>query len=109
MGNLKLTYTEEMKSQDLLWKEEKEDLQLMEHLQKSIVKEAVDKGLNIYVYQYSHNNEYMTEVYKDEKHYLWECEHGTSEIRNFGFCWPLLKYLEQLLNKKVDHDNYLDN
>lgn len=109
MKKIKLTYTEEMKVQDLLWKQEKEDLEIMERLQKSIVMEAINKGLSVYVYQYSYNNEYMTEVYADKQHYLWECEHGTSEIRNFGYCRSLLQYLEKLLNKEVEHDHYLDN
>ena len=44
MEEFKLTYTDEMKKQDELWKTEEENIAIMEQLQRQVVYEAKAKG-----------------------------------------------------------------
>ncbi len=96
---IKLTYTKEMDFQDFLWNTEGEDKERMKELYVGIMEEAKEKGFkgsyDIYDGEYP---EAIIEVYRDEKEredaYL-----GKVEVPMFGYCKPLIEYLEKILNE----------
>lgn len=95
---IKLTYTDEMKEQDLLWQTENEDLDVMERLYKGIIKEAQQKGFKGHYEIYKCNGECICEIYKDIEQYN---NNEDSDII-VGYCKPLIEDLEALLNSKSD-------
>lgn len=96
---IKLNYTDEMKEQDLLWKNEEEDLEVMEKLYKEIIKEAQEKGFKGHYVIYEYNGECICKIYEDIEHYNNNDEDSDVMV---GYCKPLIEYLEALLNHKED-------
>lgn len=93
---IKLNYTGEMIIQDKLWGEEKENLNIMAKLYKEIMTEAKDKGFNGYYIIYKANEECICEIYENEDAY----NNGAESLNLFGFCKPLIDYLESILNSQ---------
>ena len=83
----KLTYSEDMKKQDELWKEEKEDINTMQSLFVEIMTEAKEKGFIGTTAIYSWENEALIDVSID------------NEIETFGNCKSLIKRLEEIINR----------
>ena len=83
----KLTYSEDMKKQDELWKEEKEDINTMQSLFVEIMTEAKEKGFIGTTAIYSWENEALIDVSIDD------------EIETFGNCKSLIKRLEEIINR----------
>lgn len=83
----KLTYSEDMKKQDELWKEEKEDINTMQSLFVEIMTEAKEKGFIGTIAIYSWDNEALIDVAIDD------------EIKTFGNCKSLIKRLEEIINR----------
>lgn len=83
----KLTYSEDMKKQDELWKEEKEDINTMQSLFVEIMTEAKEKGFIETTAIYSWDNEALIDVSIDD------------EIETFGNCKSLIKRLEEIINR----------
>lgn len=83
----KLTYSEDMKKQDELWKEEKEDINTMQSLFVEIMTEAKEKGFIGTTAIYSWDNEALIDVSIDD------------EIETFGNCKSLIKRLEEIINR----------
>lgn len=83
----KLTYSEDMKKQDELWKEEKEDINTMQSLFVEIMTEAKEKGFIGTTAIYSWDNEALIDVSIDD------------EIETFGNCRSLIKRLEEIINR----------
>lgn len=94
---IKLTYTEEMRKNDEIWKVEKEDVELMKRLYEEIYQEALSKGFNQLIFIYDYNNEALVEVYLDEEDKEL-CELGVNEPESFGFCKSFIRYIEDVLN-----------
>lgn len=96
--NKKLTYTEEMKKQDLLWETEDEDRTIMESLYKEIITEAKEKGFKGKCVISHSMSECNCEVYESEEEY--ELLTRTEEYTkwNFGNCTSLIEYLENIIN-----------
>lgn len=98
---IKLTYTDEMKKQDKLWSESNEDLDVMEKLYREIEEEAKQKGFNGIAYIYDGESEKLCTIYESkEQEEL--ARLGKVEVEDFGYCKPLILYLETLLNKTRD-------
>lgn len=83
----KLTYTEKMKKQDELWKEEKEDITTMKSLFTQIISEAQEMGFRGTTVIYHWDNEALIDVLID------------NEVKTFGYCQPLIEYLEIVINQ----------
>lgn len=83
----KLTYSEDMKKQDELWKEEKEDINTMQSLFVEIMTGAKEKGFIGTTAIYSWDNEVLIDVSIDD------------EIETFGNCKSLIKRLEEIINR----------
>lgn len=83
----KLTYSEDMKKQDELWKEEKEDINIMQAFFVQIMTEAKEKGFRGTTAIYSWDNEALIDVSIDD------------EIETFGNCKSLIKRLEEIINR----------
>lgn len=99
---IKLSYTEEMKNQDLLWESESEDTNVMEALFEKIISEAKEKGLKEHCYIWQGDKECLCSVYESEE----DCDNGKEPIvEGVGYCKPLIKYLEVMLNQ----DNNIDD
>lgn len=94
----KLTYTKEMKKQDKLWESENEDLYIMEKLMNEIIEEAKTKGFTGTTIIYDGKKEKITEVFEN-KEQLKSARLGKFESLGFGYCKPLINYLEEILNK----------
>ena len=100
---IKLTYTEEMRNQDLLWETESEDTKVMEKLFEKIISEAKEKGLKEYCYIWQGDKECLCNVYESEE----DWDNGKEPIvEGVGYCKPLIKYLEDMLNQ---HNNAKDD
>ena len=65
----KLSYTKEMKEQDLLWENESEDFDVMEKLFHQIVNEAKEKGFKGHVLIYKTDIEVVAEVFESKDQY----------------------------------------
>lgn len=83
----KIMYSEEMQKQDALWKEEKEDINVMQTLFVEIMTEAREKGFIGTTAIYSWDNEALIDVAIDD------------EIETFGNCKSLIKRLEEIINR----------
>lgn len=83
----KLTYSEDMKKQDELWKEEKEDINIMQAFFVQIMTEAKEKGFRGTTAIYSWDNEALIDVSIDD------------EIETFGNYKSLIKRLEEIINR----------
>lgn len=103
---VKLTYTEAMRVQDLLWHNEDEDLDTMLQLHTDIVAEAREKGWKGVATHYVFVDEAVTEVFNDkvQSHYV---DLGRYEAMTvFGNCYALIKYLEKGLNNPYEPPTY---
>lgn len=97
---VKLDYTSEMKQQDELWENEKENLDTMEKLFKEIIEQAKCFGFKGVYVIYQANNECICEIYDDEEEYERCCNGDDDTGFIFGYCKPLIKCLEDYyLNK----------
>lgn len=83
----KLTYSKEMKNQDSLWKEEKEDITTMKSLFTQIISEANEMGFRGTTVIYHWDNEALIDVLIN------------NEVKTFGYCQPLIEYLETVINQ----------
>lgn len=83
----KLTYSKEMKNQDSLWKEEKEDITTMQSLFAQIISEAKEMGFRGTTVIYHWDNEALIDVLID------------NEVKTFGYCQPLIEHLETVINQ----------
>ena len=92
-----LTYTREMQIQDKLWVDAKEDLTIMEKLYHQIVEEAKTKDFKGIVEIFDGEDEKLAEVFKSEEQ-LNLAKIGKEEVPTFGYCKPLIEYLQELLN-----------
>lgn len=99
-GRIKLTYTDEMRFQDALWENEKENVQRMKELYKDIMQEAVEKGFkgSYVIYEGIGGNEAIIDVYMNDEEKK-AVELGKEESTMFGYCKPLIEYLEEILNE----------
>lgn len=93
---IKLTYTDEMKEQDVLWITEEENFEAMKKLYQQIIKEATEKGFNG-SYQIYEMNEVVIEIYENEQEKK-ECEDGSQVASMYGYCKALIGHLEFILN-----------
>lgn len=91
MDEFKLTYTDEMKKQDELWKEEEEDLELMEQLQRQVIYEAKAKGWKGYAVFWKGENESVVDIAENEDE-AWSPY--SSEVESFGYCKALIDKIE---------------
>jgi len=91
---IKLTYTNEMKIQDVLWEDEREDLSVMERLQRTLVDDAIRQGwtgyANIYI---ACKNEVIAELYKDKE--------SDEDVKYSSNCIRLIKNLENTNNMNL--------
>lgn len=95
-----LTYTDEMKLNDKLWEIEQEDRKLMAQLYEQIITEARNKGFKCTYIIYDGNEEKIVEIFKNEEEQEL-CQLGILNSYNlFGYCKPLIQYIEQCLNKE---------
>lgn len=83
----KIMYSREMRKQDELWKQEKEDINTMQSLFVEIMTEAREKGFIGTIAIYSWENEALIDVAIDD------------EIETFGNCKSLIKRLEDIINR----------
>lgn len=98
---IKLTYTDEMKEQDLLWETEQENFETMKKLYIQIMNEGKAMGFTG-VYSIYVIDEAVIEIYENEAEKE-KCSEGKAEIESiFGYCKPLIHYLESVLNKSND-------
>ena len=97
---MELTYTEEMKKQDALWEDEKEDMHLMTKLQGDIKNEAIAKGFKGYILIYDAPDEIVAEVYTSKEEYEQACsgevDFGGDNIS--GNCRGLINNIKELSN-----------
>ena len=94
---IKLTYTDEMKAQDLLWKTQDEDTELMETLFNQIVAEARGYGCTNYFVIYQGPEECICDVYESEEEFDSLDDDEPVEFR-FGCCSGLISCIEMLMN-----------
>lgn len=94
---IKLTYSNDMQEQDLLWKTEEENFDVMKELYLQVMKEAKEKGFNGIHHIYEHN-EAIIEIYENETEKK-KCENGEQEASMFGYCKALISHLEYILNR----------
>lgn len=99
---IELTYTEEMKKQDKLWKAEKEDSNLMEKLFHQIANEAKEKGFTGYCSIYQADNECICEIFHNKEEYKKASLSGEAVYHSFGFCKALIEELEKRIQLKVN-------
>lgn len=97
--NIKLTYTDEMKSQDLLWETQDEDTLVMENLFKQIISEAKGYGCSAYFNIYQGPEECICDVYESEEEYESYDENLPVEF-SYGCCKGLIDCIEILMNNK---------
>lgn len=103
----KITYTNKMKEQDKLWEDSKEDTLVMEELFNQIYAEAKSLGYDGIINIYQGPGEAIAEVYsnKEERE---EAELNGLDVPIFGFCKPLIKHIEDRL-EKLELINYVSN
>lgn len=93
-----LTYTDEMKQNDELWKTEQEDRNLMAKLYEQIINEAKSKGFKCTYKIYNGPSEEIIEVFEGKEEQKL-CELGILTSNNmFGYCKALIQYIECCLN-----------
>lgn len=109
MTNVRLTYTDQMKEQDIAWDLAEENLESMKQLHESILNEARILGWNgyaiTYTYEYPNDPETITEIYKSER----DWRDGKEPLEIIAPCKYLIKELENLLNeqRKKETDSIL--
>lgn len=94
----KINYTKEMEEQDFLWAKEKESLDIMEKLFKEIEKQSYDLGFDGIFHIYDGIDEKIVEVYKNKKQLELAQLGIINDVPCFGYCKPLIKYIEKILN-----------
>ena len=100
MDEFKLTYTDEMKKQDELWKEEEEDLELMGQLQRQVIYEAKAKGWKGAAVFWEGDNESVVDIADNEE----EHHHG-SNVESFGYCKALIDKIEAGMGANVRNED----
>lgn len=106
---LKLTYTEEMKKQDELWRSESEDLDVMKKLYNEIIAEAKKKGFKGATYMYSIDGEMLCQIFNNEEEKELAALGKYNDFDEVGYCKPLIGKLEQMLNNNVEvQQNYVE-
>lgn len=100
MAKFEINYTEEMETQDTLWKVEAENTEEMTELQNSIIESARKQGWDGYVNQYTHERESIVELYPSKEFYE-RAANGEAgfdgEGKYAGNCRGLIKHFEELL------------
>lgn len=100
MKKFEIEYTEEMLKQDLLWRDESEDVEVMKKLQKEIINAAKNAGWTGFANQYVHENEAIVELYPSEEFYE-RAANGEAGYENNGEytsrCDTLIKLLQLLI------------
>lgn len=104
MDEFKLTYTDEMKKQDELWKEEKEDLELMGQLQRQVVYEAKAKGWKGSAVFWEVGNESVVNIAENVE----EHQQG-NEVESFGYCKALIDKIEADMGAHVRNEDKVEN
>lgn len=94
---INLTYSEQMKTQDSLWNEEEEDLEVMPKLYEQVMSEAITKGFNGGYVIYEGTNEAIIDIHLDKTRVDYD-----DADESFGYCKPLIEFLERLLNKNKE-------
>ena len=102
---VKLTYTEAMRVQDLLWETEYEDLDNMLQLQTAIVAEAREKGWKGLATHYFATNEAIVDLFNDKVE-AYNADIGRVETTMIGNCYALIKHLEKDLNNPYEFPTY---
>jgi len=93
----KLTYTKEMKEQDLLWDNEGEDFDVMEKLFHQIVNEAKEKGFEGHVLIYKTDIEVLAEVFESKDQYEKAIDGLFDGYESTSKCKTLIELLEKQL------------
>ena len=88
-----------MEEQDKLWQEEKENLNTMEKLYNQIIAEAKNKGFKGVSEIYDGENEKCIDIFENQEQKEL-CKQGSlmAEWETFGYCKPLITYLEKIIN-----------
>lgn len=102
---VKLTYTEAMREQDLLWESADEDLWVMLKLQKDIVAEAEEKGWKGASTHYFATDEAIVDLFNDKVE-AYNADIGRVETTMIGNCYALIKHLEKDLNNPYEVPTY---
>lgn len=89
MEEFKLTYTDEMRKQDELWKTEEENIEFMEQLQRQVIYEAKAKGWKGSAVFWKFENKSLVDIAENEE----EHERG-NEVESFGYCKALINKIE---------------
>ena len=93
-----LSYTNEMKKQDLLWESESEDFEVIEKLFYQIVNEAKEQGFKGHVLVYKTDIEVLAEVYESEEQYKKAIDGLYNDYESTSKCKTLIELLEKQLN-----------
>ena len=104
MEEFKLTYTDEMKKQDELWKTEEENIAIMEQLQRQVVYEAKAKGWKGSAVFWKGGNESIVDIAENEE----EHQHG-NEVESFGYCKALINKIEADMGTHVRKEDKNDH
>lgn len=100
MEEFKLTYTDEMRKQDELWKTEEENIELMGQLQRQVVYEAKAKGWKGAAVFWEGGNESIVDIAENEE----EHQHG-NEVESFGYCKALIDKIEADMGTHVSNED----
>lgn len=103
MDKFKLTYTDEMKKQDELWKKEEEDLEIMEQLQRQVIYEAKVKGWEGSAVFWEGANESIVDIAENEE----EHEKG-NEVESYGYCKALIARIEADMGTHVRNEDIIE-
>ena len=103
MTEFRLTYTDEMRKQDELWKTEEENVELMEQLQRQVVYEAKAKGWEGSVVFWRGGNESIVDIAENEE----EHEKG-NEVESFGYCKALINKIEADMGTYVRNEDIIE-
>lgn len=93
---IKLNYTKEMNKQDKAWEVLEEDTAVMGSLFQSIMDEAKKLGFKYTYVIYQSGGERNIDLYKTET----QENSGEAEV-SFGYCKPLISYIEDILNEDI--------
>lgn len=95
----KITYTNEMRNNDIQWKNENENTDEMLASYEQIMKEAKTLGFNGYYTVYTNQNEAIIELFDSKDEFEKYEEEGIPNELLFGHAKPLINYLNSVLNK----------
>lgn len=98
---MQLTYTEEMKKQDALWEKEQENVDAMISLYEEIMEEAEKLGYNGIYDTYIVSGEAVIELFENEDEKESYNLSGESNDHLFGYCKPLIRTLNEILQKNT--------